>query len=198
MYHTSVVFLVAAALLLPPELIVLIPLVQAVPEWLKERYPWQIQGFNISNYTLNALAAWGAADLVNKHGAGVIANPDARFAVAGLVACVVFVTLNHLIFAVILKLGRGHNFRESGLFSAEGISVDLVLTILGVSLAAFWNWNPWLIFAALSSCTDRSASRSSRRRRVSTRRPVSTTPGTSRRRSRPRSPGPRASNGRCR
>ena len=31
MYHTSVVFLVAAALLLPPELIVLIPLVQTVP-----------------------------------------------------------------------------------------------------------------------------------------------------------------------
>ena len=65
MYHTSVVFLVAAALLLPPELIVLIPLVQTVPEWLKERYPWPIQGFNISNYTLDALAAWGVADLVH-------------------------------------------------------------------------------------------------------------------------------------
>ena len=42
MYHTSVVFLVAAALLLPPELIVLIPLVQTVPEakdpwWLEKR-----------------------------------------------------------------------------------------------------------------------------------------------------------------
>ena len=150
MYHTSVVFLVAAALLLPPELIVLIPLVQTVPEWLKERYPWPIQGFNISNYTLNALAAWGAAELIQKHGAGVIANPDARFAIAGLAACVVFVAVNHVVVAIILKLGRGHTFRESGLFSAEGISVDLVLTILGVSLAAFWNWNPWLIFAALA------------------------------------------------
>src|SRR5437868_5134835 len=119
MYHTSVVFLVAATLLLPPELIVLIPLVQAVPEWLKERYPWPIQCFNISNYTLNALAAWGAADLVNNRAAGAIADPNTRFAVAGLAACVVFVTLNHVIFAVILKLGRGHNFRESGLFSVE-------------------------------------------------------------------------------
>ena len=61
MYHTSVVFLVAAALLLPPELIVLIPLVQTIPEWLKERYPWPIQVFNISNYTLDALAAWGVS-----------------------------------------------------------------------------------------------------------------------------------------
>jgi diguanylate cyclase (GGDEF)-like protein/putative nucleotidyltransferase with HDIG domain len=150
MYHTSVVFLVAAALLLPPELIVLIPLVQTVPEWLKERYPWPIAGFNISNYTLDSLAAWGTADLVNQHGEGLIANPDARFAVAGLAAAVAFVAVNHVLVGVILKLGRGHSFRESGLFGVEAISVDVVLTILGVSLAAFWNWNPWLIFAALA------------------------------------------------
>jgi diguanylate cyclase (GGDEF)-like protein/putative nucleotidyltransferase with HDIG domain len=150
MYHTSVVFLVAAALLLPPELIVLIPLVQTVPEWLKERYPWPIQGFNISNYTLDSLAAWGVADLVNHHGQSVIANTDARFAVAGLSAAVAFVAVNHVFVAIIMKLGRGHSFRESGLFGVESISVDVVLTILGVSLAAFWNWNPWLIFAALA------------------------------------------------
>jgi diguanylate cyclase (GGDEF)-like protein/putative nucleotidyltransferase with HDIG domain len=150
MYHTSIVFLVAAALLLPPELIVLIPLVQTVPEWLKERYPWPIQGFNISNYTLDALAAWGAAKLINEHGQSVISSSDARFAVAGLAACVVFVSVNHMLVAGILKLGRNHTFRETGLFSAESISIDLVLTILGVSLAAFWNWNPWLIFAALA------------------------------------------------
>jgi diguanylate cyclase (GGDEF)-like protein/putative nucleotidyltransferase with HDIG domain len=150
MYHTSVVFLVAAALLLPPELTVLIPLVQTVPEWLKERYPWPIAGFNISNYTLNSLAAWGTADLINRHGAGLIANSDARFAVAGFVAAVSFAAVNHVLVAIILKLGRGHSFRESGLFGVEGISVDVVLTILGVSLAAFWNWNPWLIFAALA------------------------------------------------
>jgi diguanylate cyclase (GGDEF)-like protein/putative nucleotidyltransferase with HDIG domain len=150
MYHTSVVFLVAAALLLPPELIVLIPLVQSVPEWLKERYPWPIAGFNISNYTLDSLAAWGTAYLVNRHGEGLIHNPDARFAVAGLAAAVAFVAANHVLVGVILKLGRGTNFSESGLFGVEAISVDVVLTILGVSLAAFWNWNPWLIFAALA------------------------------------------------
>ena len=150
MYHTSVVFLVAAALLLPPELIVLIPLVQTVPEWLKERYPWFIQGFNISNYTLNALAAWGVADLVEHYGKNTIHNANARFAVAGLLACVAFVAVNHVLVAAILKLARDHSFRETGLFSAESISIDLVLTILGVSLAAFWHANPWLIFAALA------------------------------------------------
>jgi diguanylate cyclase (GGDEF)-like protein/putative nucleotidyltransferase with HDIG domain len=150
MYHTSVVFLVAAALLLPPELIVLIPLVQTIPEWLKERYPWPIQVFNVSNYTLDALAAWGVAHLILRHGAAAIPNGNARFAVAGLAACVLFVSVNHILVGVILKLGRGHTFRETGLFSAESISIDLVLTILGVSLAAFWHWNPWLIFAALA------------------------------------------------
>src|SRR5665647_678730 len=150
MYHTSVVFLVAAALLLPPELIVLIPLVQTVPEWLKERYPWPIQVFNISNYTLDGLAAWGAAHLVETHGSGIIANGNARFALAGLAAAVMFVATNHILVAVILKLGRNHTFRETGLFTAESISIDLVLTILGVSLAAFWHWNPYLIFAALA------------------------------------------------
>ena len=150
MYHTSVVFLVAAALLLPPELIVLIPLVQTIPEWLKERYPWPIQVFNISNYTLDALAAWGVSHLIRFHGSGLIPSPHLRFAIAGLAACVVFVAMNHVLVAVILKLGRGHTFRETGLFTAESISIDLVLTILGVSLAAFWHWNPWLIFAALA------------------------------------------------
>ncbi|HEY3541118.1 MAG TPA: diguanylate cyclase [Gaiellaceae bacterium] len=150
MYHTSVVFLVAAALLLPPELIVLIPLVQTVPEWLKERYPWFIQMFNISNYTLDALAAWAVYDVVDVHGHGLVANESARFALAGLLAALAFVLVNHVLVALILKLGRNHSFRETGLFSAEMISVDVVLTILGVSLAAFWHWDRWMIFAALA------------------------------------------------
>ncbi len=150
MYHTSVVFLMAAALLLPPELIVLIPLVQTVPEWLKERNPWPIQGFNISNYTLDSLAAWGVAHLVLHHGSGLVANSEARFAIAGLAASVAFVTVNHVLVAVILKTARGHSFGETGLFGVEQLSVDVVLTVLGVSLAAFWNLNPWLIFAALA------------------------------------------------
>jgi diguanylate cyclase (GGDEF)-like protein/putative nucleotidyltransferase with HDIG domain len=150
MYHTSVVFLIAAALLLPPELIVLIPLVQTVPEWLKERYPWPIQGFNICNYTLNALAAWGVADVINGHGSSLIGDGNARFAVAGLLAALAFVAVNHVLVALILKLGRGHSFRETGLFTTDMLSVDVILTVLGVSLAAFWNWNPWMIFAALA------------------------------------------------
>src|ERR671914_2629894 len=34
-YHTSIVFLIPAALLLPPELVALMGVVQHIPEWLK-------------------------------------------------------------------------------------------------------------------------------------------------------------------
>ena len=150
MYHTSSTILVAAALLLKPELLVLIPLVQTVPEWLKERYPWFIQIFNVCNYTLDSLAAWAAFVLVTKHATGLIGDDQARFALGGLAAALAFVAVNHVLVALILKLGRGHSFRETGLFGSEGMSVDLILSVLGVSLAAFWNWNPWLTFAALA------------------------------------------------
>ena len=63
-YHTTIVFLIPAAMLLPPELVALMGVVQHIPEWLKVRYPWYIQGFNIANYTLNGLAAWGAVYMV--------------------------------------------------------------------------------------------------------------------------------------
>ncbi len=46
-YHTSLVFLIAAALLLPPELVALMGVVQHIPEWLRLRYAWYIQAFNI-------------------------------------------------------------------------------------------------------------------------------------------------------
>ena len=32
-----------------------------------------------------------------------------------------------------LRLARGHSFRESGLFSATGLSLDLALGLLGVA-----------------------------------------------------------------
>ncbi len=42
-YHTTGMFLVAAALLLPPELVALMAVVQHVPDWLKRRLPFHIQ-----------------------------------------------------------------------------------------------------------------------------------------------------------
>ena len=44
-----------------------------------------------------------------------------------------------------LRLGRGHSLRESGLFSFENLSTELVLAALGVLVAFAWTINPALI-----------------------------------------------------
>jgi diguanylate cyclase (GGDEF)-like protein/putative nucleotidyltransferase with HDIG domain len=147
--QTAGVFLVPAALLLPPELVALVAVVQHVPEWLKTRYPWYIQSFNICNYTLATLAAWASATGV-LYSDRLIADENLRLAVGGLVAGIVFVLVNHAILAAMLKLARGHSLRESGLFSVEGLSTDLVLAALGIGVAALWSVNPWLAPFALA------------------------------------------------
>jgi diguanylate cyclase (GGDEF)-like protein/putative nucleotidyltransferase with HDIG domain len=148
-YHTSTAFLIAGALLLPPELVVLMGVVQHLPEWLKHRYPWYIQSFNICNYTLDGLAAWGAARLVlGNFPAWVHVGP--RTALAGLAACVAFVGLNHVLMAGMLYLARGHRPAETGLFSGAMLSTEFVLASLGIGVAAFWHANAALIPFALA------------------------------------------------
>ncbi len=148
-YHTSTVFLIAGALLLPPELVVLMGVVQHVPEWLKHRYAWYIQTFNICNYTLDGLAAWGVARLVIGHAPNWVSGGP-RAAVAGLFAAVAFVALNHVLMAGMLFLARGHRPAETGLFSPAMLSTEFVLAALGVGLAAIWQVNLALIPFALA------------------------------------------------
>ncbi len=147
-YHTSIVFLVAAAILLPPELVALTAVVLHIPEWLKQRYAWYLQTFNICNYTLNALAAWGVAHLII--GPQGFTHHEARFALAGLAACFVLVLMNHVVLAVMLYLGRGHRPKETGLFAPAQLGTELVLAALGVGLASAWHLNPWLVPFALA------------------------------------------------
>src|SRR5919197_2042068 len=93
-YHADVVFLIPAALMLPPELLPLVAIVQHVPEWLKMRYRWYIQSFNICIWAVATMGAWlfGRRLVLDSHG---ISNDSLRIAVAGLVGCVVLVLVNH-------------------------------------------------------------------------------------------------------
>jgi len=146
--HAALVFAIPAVLLLPPGLVVMLAIAIHIPEWLKERYPWFIQTFNISNWVLSALAACGTARLVL--GTGVIGHSGARTAVAGFAATGVFVLLNHLLLAVMLKLGRGHSFHASGLFKFESLSTDVVIVALGTAIAVLMRLDPWVAPAALA------------------------------------------------
>jgi diguanylate cyclase (GGDEF)-like protein/putative nucleotidyltransferase with HDIG domain len=143
-FHTSWVFLIPSALLLPPDLVALFGVVMHLPEWLKERYAWYIQSFNICNYTLGNLATWGAAKLM-LDATGLVPDEDLRWAAAGLLACTVAVAANHIVLAPMVTLARGHSLREAGVFSFESLSTDFILATLGLAVAAFWSLNPWLI-----------------------------------------------------
>jgi len=146
-YHTTGVFLIPAALLLPVELVALIVVVQHVPDWLRNRTAWYIQSFNIFNYMLATLGAWLSAHAIL--GAdGAISNDNLRFAFAGLAASVCFVGLNSALIAPMLHLGRGQSMRL--LFSFQHFSTELVFAALGVVVATFWTANPWLIPFAIA------------------------------------------------
>jgi diguanylate cyclase (GGDEF)-like protein/putative nucleotidyltransferase with HDIG domain len=148
-YHTDIVFLIPAALILPPELLVLVAVVQMVPEWLKMRYRWYLQTFNILDYLLASMAAWFVGkELVLTR--VPIGNDALRLSIAGLVACVVFVAVNHFVLAVMLRLAYGSTLHETGLFDVEYLTTDLVLAALGVAVYAFWRSNPWLVPFALT------------------------------------------------
>ena len=136
--HAAPAFVVAGTLVLPPALLVPLVLAMLVPQWLRDRYAWYIGLFNVANYMLSTLAAWAAVDLVRT-------DTDLGFAAAGLAAAVVFVAVNHLLLAVMLRLGRGHSFRQSGLFSATGLTMELVLAALGIAIGASVLFNPWIL-----------------------------------------------------
>ena len=135
---TAVAFVVAGSLLLTPPLLALLALAVHTPEWIRQRLPWYIEVFNVANYTLAALAAWSVATRIGL-------GSDARFALAGLAATIVFVSVNHSLLALMLKLGRGHSLRESELFTRTALLTVLVLCGIGVALAGFWLANPLLV-----------------------------------------------------
>jgi PAS domain S-box-containing protein len=142
--HTGPAFIVAGALVLHPAMVLALVAALVLPQLVRERFPWYIHLFNIANYTLSAFAASLAVESV---GAG---GDDLQFALAGLAAVVTFVLVNHALLAVMLRLGRGHSFRESGLFSPSNLAIELAIAGLGVALGAFAEFNPWLLPALLA------------------------------------------------
>jgi diguanylate cyclase (GGDEF)-like protein/putative nucleotidyltransferase with HDIG domain len=141
-FTPAIVFMLPAVFLLPTELIALMPIVMHLPEWLRVRYPWFMQSFNIANHAVDLFAAWAVAHLVLDHAPG----PEQQvWAMAGVAATLVYIVLNHTIVAVMLRLARGMHMRESGLLSFQSLSNEMVVGVLGFALVSFWKTNPWLI-----------------------------------------------------
>jgi putative nucleotidyltransferase with HDIG domain len=140
-FHPAIVFVVAGALLLSPEQLVLMCVVQHIPDWLKQRYAWYIQPFNIANFVLAALAATVAASGVNAIGLGV----GVREAAVGLVVATVFVTVNRLLLMPMLQFARGVALRASRLFAMDDVVLEIVLALMAVPLVILWERSVWLV-----------------------------------------------------
>ena len=140
---TTSVFFVAAALLLPLHLVALMVLLAHVPEWVRMRYPWYIQSFNIAN--------WICATAAVYHIVGVMVDRDAldshlgSLAAAGVAATVAVALVNHCLLAQMLRLARGKSYGETGLFTFGSLSTEVVLAAVGVALAAVWSVAPPLV-----------------------------------------------------
>ena len=134
-FHTGLAFTVAAALLLPPELVVVVCVAQHLPEWLRQRYPWYIQSFNIANFVLSGLAAWSVCAVFARDGVHVTAAAATSGVLVACAAAVTFVLVNHAVLARMLRLARGHDLSASGLFTLDGLIQDGVLAAVGVGVA---------------------------------------------------------------
>src|SRR5712691_829910 len=99
-FHTTPLFLVAGAMLLAPWLLVLVPLISHIPDWLRKRYAWYIQTFNILNFTLAIMCGWFAARLIDGEPEGMTGT----WAVGAAAAAALYVVLNNAGFTAVLYL----------------------------------------------------------------------------------------------
>ncbi len=141
-YHAAPAFLLAAALVLDPPLLVPLVILAMLPEWARYRFPWYIQTFNIATYALNVLAAWAVFHAV---GDGVDAVAHWRWVLAAALGAAAFTTLNHGLVALVLRLARGVGLRESGILAWESLGTDMTLLCMGVGMGALWTVNPPLM-----------------------------------------------------
>ena len=65
-------------------------------------------------------------------------------------AAVVFVFVQHFLLSLVLRYARGHTFASAGLFKFTSLSMDFVLTLVGVVFAHLWADMPMLAALALS------------------------------------------------
>jgi diguanylate cyclase (GGDEF)-like protein len=142
-YSPALVFFVAGALLLPPQLVALMIVLAHVPDLVRGRSPWHVQAFNIASWICAALIASLVCGLFVDRG-----DPGqdiSRLALGGAIAAATCVLVDDVLLAQMLRIARGTTYRESGLFAFGNLSTELGLAALGVGLAAVWELAPAIV-----------------------------------------------------
>jgi diguanylate cyclase (GGDEF)-like protein len=140
-YYTTTIFFFAAALLLRPGYVIAIIIAAHGVELLRVRYRWYIPAFNIANFILCSLAA-GAIFTVGETGHPV---GGGRALVLAALAGLVFVSLNHLLTALVIMWARGVSIARAGTMDWENLGTDLALMSVGAMGCLLWLTDPWLV-----------------------------------------------------
>ena len=142
-YSPALVFFVAGALLLPPQLVALMIVLAHVPDLVRGRSSWHAQAFNIASWICAALIASLVCGLFVDRG-----DPGqdiSMLALGGAIAAAACVLVDDVLLAQMLRIARGTTYRESGLFAFGNLSTELGLAALGVGLAAVWELAPAIV-----------------------------------------------------
>jgi diguanylate cyclase (GGDEF)-like protein len=142
-YSPALVFFVAGALLLPPQLIALMIVLAHVPDLVRGRSSWHAQVFDIASWICAALTASLVCGLfIDRADPG---QDISRLALGGAIAAAVCVLIDDVLLAQMLRIARGTAYRDSGLFAFGNLSTELGLAALGVGLAAVWELAPAIV-----------------------------------------------------
>jgi hypothetical protein len=121
---------------------VFVILVAHIVEWIRFRYPWYIQLFNMASYTVAMTAAGFLSQML------IPANSQltASSAMSALLTTLIFTFLNHLMIGIVLRLARGESFTESGVFGFLTLIMDFTMFGVGIGSALLWIINPATVF----------------------------------------------------
>jgi hypothetical protein len=120
-----------------PAAVVVILVAHAV-EWIRYKYPWYIQLFNMGSYTVAITMAGFVSQVLNPGDTPMTLTG----AVGSLLAAVAFTFLNHLMVGLVVKLARGESFVESGVFGFLSLIMDFTMFGMGAASALLWRVNP--------------------------------------------------------
>jgi diguanylate cyclase (GGDEF)-like protein len=157
-YYATPVFFFAGLLTLDLFLYVLLIVIPSLAEWAYFRLlrrdqagshlrAWYLQPFNIASDIFAGLTAYGMYAALEQPLPLLGALSPV---VAGSLAALTFVSLNHTLLGLALVLARGKSWAETGMLDIETFASDLILLLLGYVVAVLWQLNPWLILPALS------------------------------------------------
>ncbi len=141
--HYNISFLVYGATFafLGPEACIVVIVLSHVVDWIWNRYPWYIQGFNITSFVIVGFLSGLLYKLINP--AMTLLSFEGILAIMASMAF--FTLLNHFMIGLVVWFARGENFSKSGMLDILPLMIDYTLLCMGTGSALIWALNPFAV-----------------------------------------------------